>query len=161
MKENKDDELQFVVDRYKEGHKNSDTAWKEFLDLSGLSGKTSSKRWLVAACITFAAIMAVAATVFIVHHGTIKPTVPSVNTEKVVTDSLKEDSVQVKDSVKVFRFDNTPVNVALKDISDYYGITLEASDTTKNISGEFEAHDVDEAIELIQATLNIEVKKVK
>lgn len=159
MKENKDDELQFVVDHYKEGHKNSDTAWKEFLGLSGLSVKTSNKRWLVAACITFAAIMAVAATVFIVHRGTIKPTAPSVNTEKVVTDSLKEDSVQVKDSVKVFRFDNTPVNLALKDISDYYGITLEASDTTKNISGEFEAKDINEAISLLEATLNIKIKK--
>lgn len=159
MKENKDDELQFVVDHYKEGHKNSNSAWKEFLGLSGLSGKTSNKRWLVAACITFAAIMAVAATVFIVHRGTIKPTAPSVNTEKVVTDSLKEDSVQVKDSVKVFRFDNTPVNLALKDISDYYGITLEASDTTKNISGEFEAKDINEAISLLEATLNIKIKK--
>lgn len=161
MKENKDDELQFVVDNYKEGHKNSDTAWKEFLGMSGFSARTSGRRWLAAACITFAAIMAVAATVFISNRGNLKTTAPSVNKENVVSDSLTKDSVQVKDSVKVFRFDNTPVNSALKDISDYYGVQLEANDTTKDISGEFEVHDVDEAIDLIQATLNIKIEKVK
>lgn len=159
MKENRNDELQFVVDHYKVGHRDSDTAWKEFLRLSGLSRRTSNKRWLAVACIAFAAIMAVAATVFIVHRGTVRPTSPSVNTENVVTDSLKEDSVQVKDSVKVFRFDNTPVNSALKEISDYYGVQLEASDTTKNISGEFEAKDINEAISLLEATLSIKIKK--
>ena len=30
MKKNKEDELQFVVDHYKTGHKNVDNAWKEF-----------------------------------------------------------------------------------------------------------------------------------
>lgn len=161
MKENKDNELQFVVDNYKEGHKDSDTAWKEFLGLAGLYARSSGRRWLAAACITFAAIMAVAATVFIANRGNETTATPSVKTEKVVTDSLKEDSIQVKDSVKVFRFDKTPVNSALKDISDYYGVQLEANDTTKDISGEFEAHDVDEAIDLIQATLNIKIEKVK
>lgn len=44
MKENNNDELQFVVNQYKEGHKNFDTAWNEFLELSGLSTRTSSRR---------------------------------------------------------------------------------------------------------------------
>ena len=47
MKENNNDELQFVVNQYKEGHKNFDTAWNEFLGLLGLSGlstRTSSRR---------------------------------------------------------------------------------------------------------------------
>lgn len=161
MKEKKEDELQFVVDHYKEGYKDSDTAWKEFLGLSGLSEKSSRKRWLVAACITFATIMAFAATVFIAHRSTLEPTHQPVNTETVATDTLAKDTTQIKDSVKVFRFDDTPVNEALKDISDYYCVPLEASDTTKSISGEFEAHNVDEAIELVQATLNIKIEKVK
>lgn len=49
MKENNNDELQFVVNQYKEGHKNPDTAWNEFLGLSGLSTRTSSRRWLAVA----------------------------------------------------------------------------------------------------------------
>ena len=67
----------------------------------------------------------------------------------------------VKNGVKVFRFNNAPVNTALKDISNYYDVPLKASDTTKNISGEFESHNVDEAIDLLQATLNIKIEKVK
>lgn len=161
MKENKDDELQFVVGHYKKEHKDSDKAWKEFLRLSGLSARTHGRRWLASACITFAAIMAVAATVFIVKQGKMNPTTPSVNEEKLLTDTLKKDSMQVKDSVKLFHFNNTPVNSALKDISDFYDVQLKANDTTKNISGEFETNNVDEAIDLLQATLNIKIEKVK
>lgn len=135
MKENNNDELQFVVNQYKEGHKNSDTAWNEFLGLSGLSTRTSSRRWLAAACIAFAAIIAVAATIFIANRSKITPKTPSANKEKMVTDTLTKDSVQVKDSVKIFRFDNTPVNSALKDISNFYGVQLETSDTTKIYRG--------------------------
>ena len=135
MKENNNDELQFVVNQYKERHKNSDTAWNEFLGLSGLSTRTSSRRWLAAACIALAAIIAVAATIFIANRSKITPKTPSANKEKMVTDTLTKDSVQVKDSVKIFRFDNTPVNSALKDISNFYGVQLEASDTTKIYRG--------------------------
>lgn len=71
MKENNNDELQFVVNQYKEGHKNSDTAWNEFLGLSGLSTRTSSRRWLAVACIALAAIIAVAATIFIANRNKI------------------------------------------------------------------------------------------
>ena len=161
MKENNNDELQFVVNQYKEGHKNPDTAWNEFLGLSGLSTRTSSRRRLAAACIAFAAIIAVAATIFIANRSKITPKTPSANKEKMVTDTLTKVSVQVKDSVKIFRFDNTPGNSALKDVSNFYGVQLEASDTAKDISGEFEAHNVDEAIDLLQATLNIKIEKVK
>lgn len=158
MKENNKDELQFVVDHYKEGHKDSCTAWKEFL---GLSLRPSGKRWLAAACIAFAAIIAVAATVFFTNRDKEIQTTPSVNRVKIVTDTLHKDSVLVKNGVKVFRFNNAPVNTALKDISNYYDVPLKASDTTKNISGEFESHNVDEAIDLLQATLNIKIEKVK
>lgn len=161
MKENNNDELQFIVNKYKEGHMDSDTAWNEFLDLSGLSTRISYRRWLAVACIALAAIIAVAATIFIANRNKITPKTPSVNKEKMVTDTLTKDTLQVKDSVRVFRFDNTPVNSALKDISNFYGVQLEASDTTKDISGEFEAHNVDEAIDLLQATLNIKIEKVK
>lgn len=64
MKENNNDELQFIVNKYKEGHMDSDTAWNEFLDLSGLSTRISYRRWLAVACIALAAIIAVAANIY-------------------------------------------------------------------------------------------------
>ena len=162
MKKNKEDELQFVVDHYKTGHKNVDNAWKEFKGMSGITQSGSRKRLLVAASIAFAAVMAVAATMFVVRsigNGSPKS---SPNIERALPDTVskaKTDSVKTKKGPVVFYFDHTPVNAAIRKVSDYYGVSLTASDTTKMVTGEIEAHNINEAIDMLETTLGIEITK--
>ena len=162
MKKNKEDELQFVVDHYKTGHKNVDNAWKEFKGMSGITQPGSRKRLLVAASIAFAVVMAVAATMFVVRSFDNGSPKSSPNTERALPDTVskaKTDTVKTKKGSVVFHFDHTPVNAAIRKVSDYYGVGLTASDTTKMVTGEIEAHDVNEAIDMLEATLGIEITK--
>ena len=162
MKKNKEDELQFVVDHYKTGHKNVDNAWKEFKGMSGITQSGSRKRLLVAASIAFAAVMAVAATMFVVRSFDNGSPKSSPNIERALPDTVskaKTDTVKTKKGSVVFHFDHTPVNAAIRKVSDYYGVGLTASDTTKMVTGEIEAHDVNEAIDMLEATLGIEITK--
>ena len=162
MKKNKEDELQFVVDHYKTGHKNVDNAWKEFKGMSGITQPGSRKRLLVAASIALAAVMAVAATMFVVRSFDNGSPKSSPNTERALPDTVskaKTDTVKTKKGSVVFHFDHTHVNAAIRKVSDYYGVGLTASDTTKMVTGEIEAHDVNEAIDMLEATLGIEITK--
>ena len=162
MKKNKEDELQFVVDHFKTGHKDVGTAWKEFTGMSGITQSGSRKRPLVAASIAFAAVMAVAATMFVVRsigNGSPKS---SPNIERALPDTVskaKTDTVKTKKGPVVFYFDHTPVNAAIRKVSDFYGVSLTASDTTKMVTGEIEAHNINEAIDMLEATLGIEITK--
>ena len=162
MRKNKEDELQFVVDHFKTGHKDVGTAWKEFTGMSGITQLGSRKRPLVAASIAFAAVMAVAATVFVVRSiGNGSPQT-SPHPERVIPDTVskaKADTVKTKKRTVVFHFDHTPVNAAIRKVSDYYGVSLTASDTTKMVTGEIEAHNINEAIDMLETTLGIEITK--
>ena len=162
MKKNKEDELQFVVDHYKTGHKNVDNAWKEFKGMSGITQPCSRKRLLVAASIAFAVVMAVAATMFVVRNFGNGSPKSSPNTERALPDTVSKattDTVKTKTGPVVFHFDHTPVNAAIRKVSDYYGVGLTASDTTKMVTGEIEAHNINETIDMLEATLGIEITK--
>ena len=71
----------------------------------------------------------------------------------------KTDTVKTKKGPVVFYFDHTPVNAAIRKVSDYYGVSLTASDTTKMVTGEIEAHNINEAIDMLETTLGIEITK--
>lgn len=60
---------------------------------------------------------------------------------------------------KSFHFDNTPINQVLAELDAYYGLQLSASDTTKHLSGDFEAESPEMLIYMIEQTLGIEVKR--
>lgn len=57
----------------------------------------------------------------------------------------------------IFRFNNTPINVVLKEISEYYHVTLTANDSTKRLSGDFEVSDLRGVIELLEQALNLKI----
>ena len=59
----------------------------------------------------------------------------------------------------VFHFDDTPINEVLGKLSRYYDVQLSASDTTKRVSGEIEAASADDAIEVLETTLDIKINK--
>lgn len=59
-----------------------------------------------------------------------------------------------------FHFDNTPINDVLSQLSGYYHVELTASDTTRHLSGDFEADDLDLLIGMIEETLHIKIEVV-
>ncbi len=62
---------------------------------------------------------------------------------------------------KTFHFDDTPINVVLSQLSQHYGVTLTASDTTRHLSGDFEADDLEMLLSMIEQTLGIEIDSKK
>ena len=62
-------------------------------------------------------------------------------------------------ATRIFVFDNTPVNEALGDLSAFYKVNLTASDSTRRITGTFEADDLNTIISVIDKTLGIKIEK--
>lgn len=130
--------------------------------MAGITQAGSRMRPLAAASIALAAVMAVAATVFVVSNIGNGSSQTSPHPERVIPDTVskaKTDSVKPTKRTVVFHFDHTPVNVAIRKVSEYYGVRLAASDTTKMVTGEIEAHNINEAIDMLEATLGIEISK--
>lgn len=57
-----------------------------------------------------------------------------------------------------FHFENTPINEALREIGRRYGVELTASDTTRCITGDFETDDLPTLIDMIEQTLDINIR---
>ncbi|MDD6854101.1 MAG: FecR domain-containing protein [Prevotella sp.] len=77
---------------------------------------------------------------------------------------LKETGANINDAAwatGVFIFNNTPVRKALRDISKCYGVSLSANDESKSITGEFKVDSLEQAIEILEKTLDIKIVKVK
>lgn len=59
-----------------------------------------------------------------------------------------------------FIFDKTPLKVVLEELSSYHHITLSCSAATdKTLSGNFQAGDIDEIIDIINNVLNVKIQK--
>lgn len=65
------------------------------------------------------------------------------------------------DSVKKgsFVFENTPLPKVLAELSRYYGVKLVADRTDKRLTANFDAHSLDEIIEIIEKVLKVHIKK--
>lgn len=57
----------------------------------------------------------------------------------------------------LFHFNHTPIKQALKDISLYCGVTLHTDSADKNISGEIEIKDAEEAKEILESLFDIKI----
>ena len=73
-------------------------------------------------------------------------------TEQVATPRQPAPAVP-----KTFHFDNMPINQVLAELGTYYSRQFTASDTTKHLTGDFEAESPEMLIELIEQTLGIKI----
>ncbi len=60
-------------------------------------------------------------------------------------------------SAHVFVFENTPVEVVLKEIGDYYGCTLSAAPTRRRLTATFPDDDLDTIVSVIESVLDIKI----
>ena len=156
MKRINDDELDFVVRHYKQGCLNTDRAWQRLQTMRHIRSGGNMRRIAAAAAIAVAVGMAVAAG--IAGYRSLMGTghdAPSA----APTDSAAASPRHSADSVAVFHFDDTPINEVLGKLSRHYSVQLSASDTTKRVSGEIEAASADDAIEVLETTLDIKINK--
>jgi len=61
-------------------------------------------------------------------------------------------------ATKVFTFEDAPISDVLSQISSYYGVRLTTSDSSKRVSGEFEAGRLEDVIELLEDLLGIKIE---
>lgn len=57
----------------------------------------------------------------------------------------------------LFHFDHTPLKRALADISNYCGVHVQTDSSDKNISGDLEIKDAEEAKELLESLFDIKI----
>lgn len=58
-----------------------------------------------------------------------------------------------------FVYDNTPLEIVLRELSHYYGVKLSAAEKSKSLTGRFPTDNLEEIIEIIESTLGIKIEK--
>jgi transmembrane sensor len=69
------------------------------------------------------------------------------------------DINQVAWATHQFHFDGTRVSEALRVLSDYYGVQYTVSDSSKCLTGDFDAADKDQIISVIEQTLGVKIQE--
>lgn len=159
MNNKNNEELQFVAKHYKPNCLNTNQAWQRFKERRGIKGWGGKRKIAVAASITLAIGFAVAAGI-IGYHNYMLPQKPIQN--KILADSaiaITSYEHEECDTTEVFRFDNTPINQVLNELSRHYNTKLTTNDTTKSVSGEIEAANVEDAIEVLETTLGVRIER--
>lgn len=185
MKEINDDELQFVVRHYEEGALDTDRAWKRFRQHTGGSARESGgvrrlslpMRRLslpmrrIAASVSIALIVggSIACGLWYVRQQT--ATEATETTATTVATSYRY--LQPRAESIVLKYDSAPIGDVLSELSSYYHceLTLQAPSTSgescpsqeelaidRCISGEIEATSLEEVIEILEATLDVEIE---
>lgn len=84
----------------------------------------------------------------ILHNGETQP-------RRIAAGSINQTAW----ATGLFHFANTPLRQVLSDIGDYYKVKLSASDMDKQLTGDIKASGLDEAIDLIEQTLDVKIDK--
>lgn len=155
-----DKELKFVLSHYKEERMNTDVAWKKLATKIPHTKTVKYKRLAMTASITFfVGLLFAIGIYFIQSYKEIKtPTNPNVNRNDTTIQTLVNDST-LNDSSIVFHYKKEPINNVLRDISSIYNSNLVTNDTTKRVTGEFEVNSLEEAINILEMTLDIKIEK--
>ena len=114
----------------------------------------------IAASVSIALIVSasVACGVWYARHWNTQQATPEAPTASVNTPFRY---LQPAGESIVMKYDNAPIEDVLSEVSTYYGRQLvlqSASASNRHISGEFEATSLEEVVEILEATLEIEIE---
>lgn len=175
MKEINDDELQFVARHYEENGLDAERALRTVRQrmapsarrktdgethLSSSTRRISASTRRIAASVSIALIVSasVACGVWYARHWNTQQATPEAPTASVNTPFRY---LQPAGESIVMKYDNAPIEDVLSEVSTYYGRQLvlqSASASNRHISGEFEATSLEEVVEILEATLEIEIE---
>ena len=155
IKSPKDNELDFVLQHYIENRFSPDEAMKK------IGAERTSRH------IAMRHVMAIAASLLcLVVMGAVSWQLgvwgsaehvaedrPPVKAEVTVAASADDQSVPN------FHFDDTPLPEVLSEIGQHYGVKLQASDTTRHLTGDFTGEQLDDIIESIEEVLGVNISQ--
>lgn len=62
-------------------------------------------------------------------------------------------------AVNVFRYKDVPIKDVLKELSEFYGVTLSASDTECRVTAEFRTDSLERILAMLEKVLEVRIKK--
>lgn len=168
MKNINEDELQFVARHYEENALNADSAWQRFRSITGrkmhnISAPTrrlsiSTRR--IAASVSIALIVGGSvACGFWYHRQQAALLDASTTAPTAATTSYRY--LQPNEESIILKYNDAPIEEVLSELSSYYGHTVvlqSASASGRQISGEIEATSLEEVVEILEATLDVEIE---
>ncbi|MCS2372210.1 DUF4974 domain-containing protein [Phocaeicola vulgatus] len=58
-----------------------------------------------------------------------------------------------------FIYDETPVDVVLKELSSFYNVELQPTGIDKKITGKFKTKSLEDILEIIEESLDVKIRK--
>lgn len=151
-----DKELDFVLQHYEEKRFSPEEAMNKF------GAKRPARRIplrrivAVAASLLCLVVMAAVASWQLGVFGSAKPAVERsspVNTEINIPASADSNPAPN------FHFDDTPLPEVLSEIGQYYGVQLQANDTTHHLTGDFTGEQLDDIVASIEEVLGVNISR--
>ncbi len=154
IKTQKDKELDFVLQHYQKNRFSPEEAMNR-ID-AGRPARRIALRRIVAVAASLLCLVVMAAVVswrLGVWGGAYSATGerPPVNTE--VTATASADDL----AAPCFHFVDTPLPDVLAEIGQFYGVELQASDTTRHLTGDFTGEQLDDIVESIEEVLDVNI----
>lgn len=159
MKESFDKNVDFVTRHYRDGLFDTEKALGSLHARIGAGAgkpvRPSRKLWstVAAAAASVAVAFAAGYGIYSVASDSSAPDAPVAP----AAPSAPADTPKEAPSAHVFVFENTPVEVVLKEIGDYYGCTLSTAPTRRHLTATFPDDDLDTIVSVIESVLDIKI----
>jgi ferric-dicitrate binding protein FerR (iron transport regulator) len=137
-----DKKLNFVLRHYRKGSFNPDEAIKK---VAKPARRIPLRHWVAMAASLLCLV--VFATV-LTWHAVMSS--PSATPQSAPTQTAIQTTHE-------FHFNDAPLPQVLKELEQYYGIRLEANDTTKHLTGSFTADNLELTLRMIEEVLDVEI----
>ncbi|HKM11802.1 MAG: hypothetical protein KBB35_03965 [Bacteroidales bacterium] len=149
-----EDDLKFVVSKYKKGRFDTKKAIADFNQKTTTSRLSRRRWWTTAAAVAASVAIVVAASIGVVN---------TLNKEKPVVEKSEEVTIFNPDVAQthIFVYEDAPIEDVLKELSAYYGCTLTTSPTRKHLTATFPDDDIDFIVSLIESALDISINVEK
>lgn len=158
MKEINEDELKFVAHHYEEDALDADRAWRRFQQRAGipLTRRTTFRRIAASVGILFIVSASIACGFWYARRQAVLLDTPEQMPTATATTPYRY--LQPTDESLVLKYDNAPIGDVLSELTAYYGRELVLKgEADRRISGEIEATSLEEVVEILNATLDVEI----
>ncbi|MBQ9357846.1 MAG: DUF4974 domain-containing protein [Prevotella sp.] len=149
-KKDSDRELDFVLSHYRANAFNPDEALRKMSP----PARRMPLRRLVGVAASLLCIVAIAGVVtWKLASAPQSPEAerPAVNNASAILPSHNENKPSG------FHFNDTPLPQVLEELGQYYNVHLEASDTSRHLTGDFAAGNLNETLLMIEEVLDVKI----
>ena len=150
----KDEELDFVLQHYEEKRFSPDEAMNRI----GVPARRIALRRIVAVAASLLCLVVMAAVVSW-QLGVFGSAKPAVERSSPVNTEINIPASADSNPAPNFHFDDTPLPEVLSEIGQYYGVQLQANDTTHHLTGDFTGEQLDDIVASIEEVLGVNISR--